>query len=74
VQLDVRFPIGALFSVYGLILILWGILRDLPQRQAGEGPGINLEWGTALLAFGLLMLFLARRRQSRETGREPSGK
>jgi len=73
VQLDVRFHRRAVFG-------LWfdpdslGILRDLPQRQAGGGPGINLEWGTALLAFGLLMLFLARRRQSRETGREPSGK
>ncbi|MGB9236599.1 MAG: hypothetical protein WCC04_19500 [Terriglobales bacterium] len=66
-QLDVRLPIGALFSVYGLILMLLGFLRDLPQRHADSGLGINLEWGTVLLAFGLMMLLLARRRRSRET-------
>ena len=65
-RLDVRLPIGVLFSVYGLILMLWGILRDLPQRQAGSGLSIDLGWGMVLLAFGLLMLFLARRRRARE--------
>lgn len=65
-RLDVRLPIGVLFSVYGLILMLWDILHDLPQHQAGSGFSINLGWGAALLAFGLLMVLLARRRRSRE--------
>ena len=74
-RLDVRLPIGVLFSVYGLILMLWGILHDRPQHQAGSGLSINLGWGAALLAFGLLMLFLARRRRSREaTEREANDK
>jgi hypothetical protein len=75
VRLDVRLPIGVLFSVYGLILMLWGILHDLPQHQAGSGLSINLGWGAALLAFGLLMVLLARRRRSREaTEREANDK
>jgi hypothetical protein len=75
VQLDVRLPIGVLFSVYGLILILVGVLRDSPLRGKGSGFSINLQWGTVLLAFGLLMLFLARRRRSRgATEREPNDK
>ncbi|MGD0414300.1 MAG: hypothetical protein ABSA80_02995 [Terriglobales bacterium] len=65
-RLDVRLPIGVLFSVYGLILMLWGILHDLPQHQAGSGFSINLGWGAALLVFGFLMVLLARRRRSRE--------
>lgn len=65
-QLDVRLPIGVLFSVYGLILMFSGMLRDLPQRQGAAGLSINLEWGSVLLAFGLLMLLLVRRRRSRE--------
>ncbi len=58
---DLRLPIGLLFSVCGAILILTGIV----QHVLVLGINVNLWWGIVLLAFGLLMLYLAVRAQRR---------
>jgi hypothetical protein len=57
--MDIRLPIGILFSLLGLILAAYGFLGD-PSRQFLD-VNINLTWGIVLLAFGLVMLLLGRR-------------
>lgn len=56
-MLDVRKPIGWLFTIYGVMLIGWGMLE--PQITQIEGHNIdfnlNLTWGSLMLAFGVLM-------------------
>jgi len=61
-QLDVRLPIGLMFSVFGVILSGYGLLGDpkIHQQQPLQ-ININLYWGLVLLAFGLVMLFLVAR-------------
>jgi hypothetical protein len=59
--IDVRLPLGALFSLLGLILIVYGAISDPTRYQQSLGINVNLDWGIILLMFGLLMLFLARR-------------
>jgi hypothetical protein len=59
--LDIRLPIGVLFTVFGLILVFFGLFSDpaLYVRHS-LGININLEWGLVLLCFGMGMLLLVR--------------
>ena len=59
--LDIRLPIGFLFSIFGVLLIAYGALGDTASSQRSLGININLEWGIVMLLFGALMLFLGRR-------------
>ncbi len=60
-KLDLRYPIGLLFSVFGMILTIYGIVSDKAIYQRSLGINVNLYWGLVLLAFGLGMLALAMR-------------
>lgn len=59
--LDIRLPMGILFSILGVLLIIFGIAGDPSIYDRSLGININFIWGFVLLAFGLLNLFLARR-------------
>ena len=61
-NLDVRIPIGLMFSIFGALLAVFGALSDKTiYEQHSLGLNINLAWGLILLAFGVLMLWLALR-------------
>src|SRR3954467_3225852 len=54
---DLRLPIGALFTLFGLILALDGLLA----RRLVLGINVNLWWGLVVIVFGGLMLGLVAR-------------
>jgi hypothetical protein len=59
---DLRLPIGIMFSLFGLILVVFGAISDKAIYEAHSlGININLGWGALLLAFGVFMLFLTWR-------------
>ena len=59
-NLDLRLPIGILFSAYGAILSVYGIITNGSEiYKKSLGANINLYWGVVLLVFGLLMLIFA---------------
>ncbi len=58
---DLRFPIGIIFSLFGAILVTYGLVSDPAIYQRSLGFNVNLDWGLVLLAFGLFMLRLALR-------------
>lgn len=60
---DLRLPIGILFSLFGLILTVFGWLtrNDTEMYVKSLGKNVNIEWGIVLLVFGAFMLFLAKR-------------
>jgi hypothetical protein len=58
---DLRIAIGGLFTVYGVLLALYGLLGDKAQYSRSLGLNVNLLWGLALLVFGLCMLLIRRR-------------
>ena len=62
--LDIRIPIGLLFTIIGLILAVFGIVSfsDTAMYQRHSlGVNVNLWWGLVLTGFGLVMLSLAWR-------------
>jgi hypothetical protein len=59
--LDIRLPIGLMFTILGLLLTGYGLLGDKSIYQRSLGININLWWGLALLLFGIVMLLLGRR-------------
>ncbi|PYX88029.1 MAG: hypothetical protein DMG67_18090 [Acidobacteria bacterium] len=60
--LDIRLPIGVLFTVFGIVLTVFGALSNRALYERSLGININLMWGIVLLLFGLGMLILGRRR------------
>jgi hypothetical protein len=60
-KLDLRYPIGYLFTVFGMILTIYGIVSNRMIYARSLGINVNLYWGIVLLAFGLGMLALAMR-------------
>lgn len=69
-HLDIRIPIGLLFSILGGLLTVYGAITDSALYQRSLGVNINLWWGLTLIVFGVFMLTLARhsaRRTKRTT-------
>jgi hypothetical protein len=62
--LDIRLPIGLMFSLLGAALALYGLLSDAQIYARSLGYNVNLTWGGVLFAFGLLMLWLSRKRSN----------
>ena len=64
-RLDVRFPIGGMFSLIGAILTVYGVVSDPAIYEKSLGINVNLWWGLVLLVFGLVMLGFAVRAHRR---------
>lgn len=57
---DIKLPIGLMFTLLGVILTLFGLISNGdPIYQHSFGININLWSGIFMLVFGLLMLLLA---------------
>ena len=60
--LDIRAPIGGLFSLLGVMLVGYGLVGGNGNpASASTDTSVNLWWGLTMLAFGIVMLLLARR-------------
>ena len=59
--LDIRLPIGGLFTVLGLLLTGYGLVTDRALYERSLGINVNLEWGLVMLIFGVIMVVLGRR-------------
>ena len=66
-SLDLRIPMGLMFTLVGLILTLFGWATNGNEELYARCLGINtnLWWGMVLLVFGFTMLTLGRRSQKR---------
>ena len=60
-SLDLRLPIGLLFTLLGLILMAYGLASDPAIYQSSLGVNINAWWGLVMTVFGGIMLALAWR-------------
>lgn len=66
-KLDLRVPMGLMFTFTGVILTTWGIKTNdnVALYTRSLGINVNLRWGLVLLAFGLVMYILGQRSRSR---------
>jgi hypothetical protein len=68
-NLDLRLPIGLMFSIIGVLLTVFGLISDDAIYARSLGINVNLWWGLVLLVFGMVMLgIMARARRRRVSG------
>ena len=64
--LDIRAPIGGLFTLLGVMLAGYGLVAGSPSAATGTPePNVNLWWGLVMIVFGVAMLMLSRRAMSK---------
>ncbi len=56
---DIRMPIGIYFTLIGGLLIVYGLVGDMPISGSDQ-LNVNLWWGLVLVVFGGFMLLLVR--------------
>ena len=61
--IDIRIPIGLMFQILGILLVIFGVItKGSPNyTQRSLGMNVNLWWGIVMLAFGTLMFALGCR-------------
>jgi hypothetical protein len=65
-NLDLRIPMGLMFTLVGLILSVYGLSTEGSAIYAKSlNINANLDWGVVLLVFGMVMFFLGRRGQTK---------
>jgi uncharacterized membrane protein HdeD (DUF308 family) len=52
--LDIRWPIGLMFTLIGALLAVFGLVKG--TESISQNININLIWGIVLLVFGVFML------------------
>ena len=55
-HLDLRYPIGLLLTLYGVILAIQGLIAGATVL----GLNVNLYWGAVMTVCGLTVLYLAK--------------
>lgn len=68
--LDLRYPIGGLFMLLGLMLVAFGLATggNAEMYARATAVNINLWWGVVMFAFGAFMWGLAMRAGRRDAG------
>ncbi len=62
--IDIKIPIGLMFSVFGVILTIYGLATmDSSMYERSLSININLYSGVFMLVFGAVMLLLSRRKK-----------
>ena len=64
-KLDVRLPIGLMFTFLGALLTVYGIVSPTAIYSVSAGIDVNLWWGLVMLVFGAVMLSFALRARTR---------
>lgn len=64
-MVDIRIPIGLMFSIIGVIISIMGIvtMSNSEMYEKSLGVNVNLLMGVLMLIFGLVMLFFAFRKK-----------
>ncbi len=60
--MDIRLPVGAIFTIYGVLLTVYGLIAgDGEARHMLLGLQVNIVAGVGMLIFGVSFLYLARK-------------
>jgi hypothetical protein len=66
-MVDIRIPIGLMFSVLGVLITVFGFFTksDAALYQRSLGINVNLVMGVVMLVFGLFMLYMSQRKKKK---------
>ena len=75
-DIDLRIPMGMMFSMAGAVLAAFGLATRARADMYAKSFGmtVDLWWGVAVLVFGLIVLNLGRRGQGRIEERKKKGR
>jgi formate hydrogenlyase subunit 3/multisubunit Na+/H+ antiporter MnhD subunit len=64
-MLDIKIPIGLMFSIFGIVLLIYGFITrdDAALYQKSLSHNVNLWMGALSLVFGGFMLLLVKKRK-----------
>jgi hypothetical protein len=64
-MVDIRIPIGLMFSILGILITGFGIFTVSNAEMYNKSLGINVNiiMGVLMLAFGLIMLYFSWRKK-----------
>jgi hypothetical protein len=64
-MVDIRIPIGLMFSILGILISIFGFLTmsNSEMYKTSLGINVNVIMGLLMLVFGLVMLFFAMRKK-----------
>jgi len=64
-MVDIRIPIGLMFSVLGILITVFGLstMADNELYQRSLGINVNIVMGVVMLIFGLIMLYLSLKKK-----------
>lgn len=70
--LDIRYPIGFLFSLVGIMLTVYGLVTssNVELYERSLGININIWTGLGMLVFGVFMLALAYYTTKKKAGKK----
>jgi hypothetical protein len=66
-MVDIRIPIGLMFSIVGLLIGGFGLftISNTEMYNKSLGVNVNILMGLFMLVFGLIMLFFAFRKKKK---------
>lgn len=56
---DLRYPVGLMFTLFGALMAVFGVVSDPKLYERSLNINVNLWWGLVLLVFGVTMLTFA---------------
>jgi cytochrome c biogenesis protein CcdA len=64
-MVDIRIPIGLMFLILGILITGFGVftISNAELYQKSLGFNVNIIMGILMLAFGLFMLLLSRKKK-----------
>jgi len=65
-MVDIRIPIGLMFTILGVLITVFGFvtMSDTDMYQKSLNINVNIIMGVIMLLFGIVMLFLSRKKKN----------
>jgi len=65
-MVDIRIPIGLMFTILGVLITIFGFttMNNGEMYIKSLGINVNIIMGILMLIFGLIMLFLTRKKKA----------
>ena len=64
-MVDIRIPIGLMFTILGILITVFGFFTSGAEMyQKSLGINVNIIMGIIMLVFGLIMLYLSWKKKA----------